>query len=497
MRLFHSIRAKLTLWYALILAFTLIGFGVTSFLITRSAMYSNLDYSLRNEVKWVNEFIEPQAKKIRLKRAAVKELQELKRTHTGREKGKHTLEPDSTDKDREVIDEMWNQIYHHTLLSPRRHYIQILDRNGDLLFRSQSLRGHSIEYSEIPYRWINVVSTDGFDGEHLRLALMQNDYVKIFVAYPLEPVNEELYNLFYNILFVMPFALIISILGSWFLASRSLKPVDALTRAAREITAQNLSRRLPPSEIDDELGRLTQQFNDMIQRLQESFTQIQQFSADASHELRTPLTIMRGEIEIALRSGRLAKSTRELLSSIYDELVRLSTIVESLMMLIKSDTGRMVICPEPLRLDELVQELYEDMKMLAKGKQIELKMNSPLPLSINGDALRLKQLFINLLDNALKDTQSRGEVEISFKKEEGYAVIYIRDNGIGIPQEHTEKIFERFYRVPNTEIAGDAGGSGLGLPIAKWIAEAHRGTIEVRSLIGKGSTFIVRLPLIS
>ena len=301
-------------------------------------MYSNLDYSLRNEVKWVNEFIQPQAKKIRLKRSAVKELQELKRTHTGKEKGRHTIEPDTTDKDREVIDEMWNQIYHHTLLSPRRHYIQILDRNGDLLFRSQSLRGHSIQYNEIPYQWINVVSTDGFDGEHLRLALMQNDYVKIFVAYPLEPVNEELYNLFYNILFVMPFALIISILGSWFLASRSLKPVDALTRAAREITAQNLSRRLPPSEIDDELGRLTQQFNDMIQRLQESFTQIQQFSADASHELRTPLTIMRGEIEIAMRSGHLAKSTRELLSSIYDELVRLSTIVESLMMLMPEES---------------------------------------------------------------------------------------------------------------------------------------------------------------
>ena len=106
MRMFHSVRAKLTLWYALILAFTLVGFGVTSFLATRSAMYSNLDYSLRNEVKWVNEFIQPQAKKIRLKRAAVKELQELKRTHTGKEKGRHTLEPDTTDKDREVIDDV-------------------------------------------------------------------------------------------------------------------------------------------------------------------------------------------------------------------------------------------------------------------------------------------------------------------------------------------------------------------------------------------------------
>jgi heavy metal sensor kinase len=495
MKLFHSIRAKLTLYYALILAVTLIGFGVTSFIVTRSAMFNSLDYSLRNEVKWVNEFIAPQAKKIRLKRAAVKELQELKRTHTVKEKGRHTLEPDTADHDREVMDEMWNQIYHHTLLSPRRHYIQILDRNGDLLFRSQSLRGHSIEYSDLPYQWINVVNANGFDGEHLRLALIQNDYVKIFVAYPLEPINEELYNLFYNIVLIMPFAMIISILGSWFLAGRSLKPVDELTKAAREITAQNLSRRLPPSEIDDELGRLTQQFNDMIQRLQESFTQVQRFSADASHELRTPLTIMRGEIEIALRNSRMSKSTRELISSIYDELVRLSTIVESLMMLIKSDTGRMVITREPLRLDELIEELYDDMKMIAKAKHIELKMESTVPVSIIGDALRLKQLFMNLVDNALKYTQPHGNVDILLNKEEKSAVVSIRDNGIGISHANKEKIFDRFYRVPNNGGVEDAGGSGLGLSIAKWIVEAHRGTIEVQSREGKGSAFIVRLPL--
>ncbi len=181
---------------------------------------------------------------------------------------------------RAEIDEMWNQIYQHTLLSPRRHYILILDRNGDLLYRSQSLRGHTINYSDIPYQWINVVTTKGPDDKQIRLALTQNDYVKIFVAYPLEPVYEVTDSVFYNFLFITPLALLISVIGGWFLAHKSLKPVDELTKTAKEITAQNLNRRLPTLRADDELSRLTEQFNDMINRLQASFVQIQRFSAD-------------------------------------------------------------------------------------------------------------------------------------------------------------------------------------------------------------------------
>ncbi len=329
MTILHSIRTKLTLWYAAILGVTLIGSGVIAYVMSRSTLLDNLDRSLKNEVTWVNQFIEPKAKKVKLKRAALKELQELKRSAAQQEE-QPEVEPDTSVSKPTEIDEMWNQIYQHTLLSPRRHYIQILDRNGDLLYRSQSLRGHMINYNEIPYQWINVVSTKGPDNEEIRLALMQNDYVKIFVAYPLEPVYEVTDNVFYNFLFITPLALLISVIGGWFLAHKSLKPVDELTKTAKEITAQNLNRRLPTHRVNDELGRLTEQFNDMISRLQASFVEIQQFSADASHELRTPLTIMRGEIEVALRNQRMSKHARELLISIHDELIRLSSIVESL-----------------------------------------------------------------------------------------------------------------------------------------------------------------------
>jgi two-component system, OmpR family, sensor kinase len=494
MTILHSIRTKLSLWYAAILGITLLGSGVIAYVVSRSSLLDNLDYSLKNEVKWVNEFIEPKAKKVKIKRAALKELQELKRSAAQQEEQPEVI--DTSAGKRAEIDEMWNQIYQHTLLSPRRHYIQILDRNGDLLYRSQSLRGHTISYNEIPYQWINVVSTKGPDDQEIRLALTQNDYVKIFVAYPLEPVYEVTDNVFYNFLFITPLALLISVIGGWFLAHKSLKPVDELTKTAKEITAQNLSRRLPTHHVNDELGRLTEQFNDMISRLQASFVQIQQFSADASHELRTPLTIMRGEIEVALRNQRMSKQARELFMSMNDELVRLSSIVESLMILVKSDTGRLVFNMQPVAMGEFIHQLFEEAQVLAEAKKIKVKLEYSEELHIKGDAARLKQLFLNLIDNAIKYTQPHGVVTLSLAKNDGNAVIMVKDNGIGIPRKDKSKIFERFYRVERSSgNVENTSGSGLGLPIAKWIAEAHSGSIEIKSKEGKGSTFTVRLPI--
>jgi heavy metal sensor kinase len=493
MTFFHSIRAKLTLWYALILGVTLIGSGIAAYVVTRETMIENLDRSLRNEAMWVNEFIEPKAKKIRLKRAALKELQAIKRAALA---DTDRVAIAISDSEKAITDDMWNKIYQHTLLSPQRHYIQILDRNGDVLYRSQSLHDYQLGYPEIPYQWINTVTAGGPDNNLVRLALMQTDYVKIFVAYPLAPVYDVLDNVFYNILFIAPIALLISIIGGWFLGRKSLRPVDTLTKAAREITAQNLNQRLPALEVDDELGRLTLQFNDMIERLQKSFLQVQQFSADASHELRTPLTIMRGEIEVALRNQKMSKQSRELLSSIYDELLRLSSIVENLMLLIKSDTGSLVFSMKPIHLDELLRELYEDTRTLAKSKKIEVTLEYSETAVINGDLTRLKQVFINLVDNAIKYTPTHGSVTLSLINDGGNACITIKDTGIGIPAHEREKIFARFYRVQQSHPSlEDAGGSGLGLSIAKWIIEAHHGSIDVQSREGQGSTFTVKLPL--
>ena len=500
MRFFHSIRTKLTLWYAAWSAATLLGSGLIGYLLLRDSLESNLDRSLRSEIKWVNDFIEPTAKKIKLTKSAILELNRIKQEATASEDStdENATDESVTPEEREQVDAMWNQIYQHTLLSPRRHFIQIVDRNGQLLYRSLSLGKQQIHYPDslIPYGRVNVTTVEGEDKRDFRLAVTQNDHVKIFVAYPLDPVNEVLDNLFASYRYLVPLTLLISIIGGWFLAHKSLRPVDSVTRAAREITAQNMNKRLPRHHVDDEIGRLTEQFNDMLDRLQASFAEIQQFSADASHELRTPLTIMRGEIEVVMRSKHLPSSTKDLLRSLHDELIRLSSIVDSLMTLVKSDSGRLVFNFERVPLGSMIEELAEDARLLAKPKNITVKLTTCEPVSIHGDATRLKQLFLNLIDNAIKYTPTHGRVSLSLERENGSALISVKDTGIGISRKLQEKIFDRFYRVGRGH-NGNVPGSGLGLSIAKWIAEAHHGTIEVRSREKKGSTFVVKLPLSS
>ncbi|HEX9613957.1 MAG TPA: ATP-binding protein, partial [Bacteroidota bacterium] len=390
--------------------------------------------------------------------------------------------------------ELWNQIYQHTLLTPRRQFIQILDRNNDLLYRSPSLGKQRIDYSEFPYKSVELASMKDSAGRELRLAVTQNDFVKIIVAYPLEDLNDILGNLFSTFLVLSPLALAVSLVGGWFLAHQSLKPVDVITRAAREISLQNLSQRLPVRPVDDELTRLTSTFNDMIERLESSFEQVQKFSADASHELRTPLTIMRGEIEVALRGGTLAPEARQLLTSVHDELLRLSSIVDSLITLMKSDAGRLSFQFEDLDLDVLLKAIWEDTQILAEPKNISVRFGMVEPVRIHGDPSRLQQLFLNLAENAVKYTPPKGAVTLSLERADGTAVVRVSDNGIGIPARDQSKIFQRFYRIERIETSG-VSGSGLGLAIAKWIAEAHKGTIEVQSKVNKGTTFIVTLPL--
>ncbi len=493
MRFFHSIRTKLTLWYAAWSAAILLGGGMIGYLVLKETLENNLDRSLRNEIKWVNDFIEPTAKKIKLTKSALLELNRIKQEAAPAD---DTTEGDVTPEEREQVDAMWNQIYQHTLLSPRRHIIQILDRNGQVLYRSPSLGKQEIHYPDslVPYGRISLTTFQGEDKKDYRLAVTQNDHVKIYIAYPLEPINEVLDNLFASYRYLVPLTLLISIIGGWFLAHKSLRPVDAVTKAARELTAQNLNKRLPTHHVDDEIGRLTEQFNDMISRLQASFAEIRQFSADASHELRTPLTIMRGEIEVALRSRHLPDATRNLLESIHHELIRLSSIVDSLMTLVRSDSGRLVFNFEPVPLGTMIEELTEDARLLARTKSISVNLTHCDYVSISGDATRLKQLFLNLIDNAIKYTESQGKVAISLQRQDGAAIVSVRDTGVGIPRKDQGKIFERFYRVARSR-NGNVQGSGLGLSIAKWIAEAHHGTIEVKSREKKGSTFIVILPL--
>jgi signal transduction histidine kinase len=228
--------------------------------------------------------------------------------------------------------------------------------------------------------------------------------------------------------------------------------------------------------------------------LQSSFDQIKQFSMNVAHELKTPLTILKGESELALSKLPPSEETRELVSSYLEETIRMSRIVDDLLTLAKADAGQLPIEREPVDVQGLIRELFDDAALLSASKQLDIQLVKADPAIVIGDASRLRQLFRILITNAIQFTDATGTIRIRCEATGPYVVVTVEDTGIGIPANSLEKIFERFYRVDQARTRAK-GGSGLGLSLAKWIVESHNGTISAQSELGKGSSFIVRLPL--
>lgn len=290
--------------------------------------------------------------------------------------------------------------------------------------------------------------------------------------------------------------IVLTILGGYFVAQRALHPVDKIIRAADRISSRNLSERLPVPDTRDELERLSTTLNHMIQRLEESFQHTQRFLADASHELRTPLTILQAELEAILGRAQVNRDLRDVAGSALEEVERLRNIVESLFALSRLDTGEALNRSEPFDLGELVASTADQMSLLAEDKKISITCHAADRLIVQGDRARLKQVAVNLLDNAIKYTPEGGEIHVRTTAREDKAVLEVSDNGIGIPGEALPHVFERFYRVDKAR-SRQLGGAGLGLSIVKSICTAHSGRVNVQSKEGQGSSFIVELPLAS
>jgi signal transduction histidine kinase len=305
-----------------------------------------------------------------------------------------------------------------------------------------------------------------------------------------EPVWEEVGEIVF--MYGVPTALLL-VAATWWLLRKSLAPVSSLTQAVERIHAHNLKERLPQTNSHDEIDRLTRVFNSMMARLDNSFTHIREFTLNASHELKTPLTIMRAGFETALRDPATPASQRDLYADQLDEIARLTKIVDSLTLLAKADAGQVVVAEEAVRFDELVRDSFADAQLLAPpGMTVELQACDVT--TVRGDRHRLKQLLLNLTDNAVKYAEPKGRITVALNHDNGSAELRISNTGAGIAPEKLPRIFERFYR-------GDAAhgsaveGSGLGLSIAQWIVKAHRGEIHVQSDVGKLTTVSVRLPL--
>lgn len=282
---------------------------------------------------------------------------------------------------------------------------------------------------------------------------------------------------------------------SWWLLRKSLNPLSDLASRVERFNAQTLGQRLPRTHNGDEVDRMAGTFNNMAARLEQSFQQIREFTLHGSHELKTPLTVIRAQLETTLaRPDSLTPELHASLENLLDEVARLTKIVDGLSLLTKADAGMVTLDRNPVRLDELVREAVEDAEVLAQPGGINVQLTRCDKATINGDRHRLRQVLLNLADNAIKYNQPGGSVEFSLQRDGDFAELLVTNTGKGIPAELLDHVFDRFTR-GNDALSKSLEGSGLGLTIAKWIIDSHNGLIRIASEIGKTTSIAVRLPI--
>ena len=328
----------------------------------------------------------------------------------------------------------------------------------------------------------------------LKRSLIPEYRLELTFAQDVTDVEKSLNNLAVILLMVLPFAFTCAVLGGYFLAGQALAPVKAITRKAREITAESLSERLPVSNPKDEFGHLAMVFNETLARLENSFERLRRFTADASHELRTPLTSIRSVGEVALRDQRNGPSYREAIGSMLEETERITSLVDNLLILAREDRGKVQLTPRTLDITSLVGEVVDELRILAEEKGQTLSMDGQPPVMAVVDSTTIRQAVTNVLHNAIRYTQEGGHIEVWVATTDNeQAAIDIIDNGPGIPKAERTKVFERFYRIDKARSRAE-GGAGLGLSIAQWSVEANHGRIEFRDKESPGSCCRITLP---
>jgi heavy metal sensor kinase len=464
----RSIGARLTLWYTTLLAATFVVLAGVAFVLLAYSLSHDVDVALDGVAKIM--------------------------TQQARQEGAPYVPSD--------IDEIFRRFFG---FSPLDRYFELLDPFGRRDPRwNNTPPGGKLPLSEEALkkaaRGIPVYETVKGDGPYpvriLTQPVIEGGSVisLVQVGMSLESMINTRQRFLLIMAAVLPMGLLLAGGGGWLLARRALKPVDRITAAAQRISGEHLKERLHETGMDDELDRLAKTLNDMLARLEGAFLQVRQFSADASHELQTPLTILKGELEVALRSSRSPEEYRQVLTSGLEEIDRIIRLVEGLLLLSRADAGVLRMDHQTVPLEDLLKEVYDHIKILAEKQSIHFSLGPVSPVAVQGDYEHLRRLVMNLVDNAIKYTPSEGRVDLSCMADDEWARITVSDTGVGLSPEDQERVFQRFYRVEPAR-SKEGEGTGLGLCIVRSIAEAHGGRIEVVSLPGQGATFTVLLPL--
>jgi heavy metal sensor kinase len=452
------IRWRLTLWFGAILALLLFSFSLVLIAVMRHQLLATVDAELSEELEEITN-------EIRIARTVPEMLEQTKRR----------------------------------FLEHGEYHFQMLDSGGRVLFESRSFTGHpplsaqlvtrsgtpSFKTRDLPrLGWCRVVSSvaDGPTGRYV-----------VHGATSMEPFEQQMSLLITVLVASGPVALVSGLAGGYTLARRALSPVDRIVDVANRITATDLHQRVDVLNPNDELGRLAQTLNALIDRLQNAIEELRRFTADAAHELRTPLAVLRSGIDVALRAPRSAEEYRQALEAASDEANRLTRLADQLLFLSRQAAGMMQIDHEEIRIDALVKDVGEQFAGRSEQAGVSLLVEPLEPMTVRGDDIRLSQVFYNVLENAIKYTPRGGRVAVRGRAVDHQIEIEVEDTGIGIPPDQLQFVFKRFYRVEQSR-NGDRGGSGLGLSIAQSAVEAHGGTISIKSTPGRGTVVKIELP---
>lgn len=454
-----SIGIRLTLWYLAIFALAQLVFGVGMWLLLRNHLYDLADDNLESQLEDLQKFFEAQRKD-----TSVSALQQV-------------LTEGFTDH--------------------AGDYLQVYAGKGNWIYQSGFMKAHPLQPVE-PEQVARLSFEDHWmDGKPLRFATRRFEVnghaYAVQTGLQIDDLVSTLSAFRIYLLMFAPLALLVAASGGYWLSRRALAPVDAIVRTAREIGGANLDSRLEKLHTGDELERLSETLNEMLDRIEGAFRRVTQFTADASHELRTPISLIRTEAELALRRSREGAQYKESLQHILREAERTTALIEELLTLARADSGCESLKMHPLNVRDALRDVADGWRPVATMCNLEFRDQLEVgELFVVADETALRRVVNILLDNAFKFTAAPGIVDLSLEQKDDKAVITVRDSGVGIALEEQARIFERFYRVDKVR-SREKQGAGLGLSIAQWIVQQHGGAIRVESEPGKGAAFRVEL----
>ncbi len=481
--MFRSIRWTLQLWHAGLLAVVLVGFGTASYFGISRGRFEQLDAELARSVQvLVTGFHLPKRP----------EPSTTGSTTRGTDEPPHGHRHELTADDFEVPTSLVQRFEAGGVGSD---YYVIWNAEGKVM--KASVAAGDVPYAGVRPEWPPRPQIPGppriRQRVEFREAFTDGPFgTRILIGTSIRPVQAELRRLAFLLAGIGAGVLVLGLVGGWLVSLRAVRPIQAITSVAQDISASNLSRRIDAAEVQSELGSLAGVLNEMFDRLDAAFQQQIRFTADASHELRTPLSVIHTHAQLALTRERTAEEYRKAIETCLRASSRMKDLVDSLLLLAGADAGRLRLDRKPFDLRDVAEGCISMVAALAEKKHVVIEANLK-SAELTADASRIAQVTTNLLTNAIRYNREGGHVHVSVGVDGPDAALTIADTGLGIPEESQPHLFERFYRVDKAR-SREEGGSGLGLAICKSIVEAHGGTITFRSEVGRGTTFVVRLP---